>query len=302
MQRVVTMFLLVIAGLCSQGSAQETVQQDAGGGVADSPTVPSPAADPANGGDAAGATGPAAVLERAVAAQPDSEQLHVQVEYRNRRLDPEDQLPARDRVWDLDIHVAVPDRYVVVQRERGDPEASTTYISDGVTTWTIEVEFADEAPLVSSRPVADDSQGTIGWINEFFPLDADRLQREFAFALAGDDAGGDAEAGAREGTHATTLIGIPITPRMAEHVQRLLLRVDAEGALQAVVIEDRHDNAMEMTVQSIEPDLAFDPERFTYDGPRPRPPAMPTPVGAVAKGSADERRQSDRLFLPPGRP
>lgn len=210
----------------------------------------------------------AAILQRAVEAQPDAERLHVQAEYRNHRLDPDDAVPTRDRVWDLDIHVAVPHHYHVIQSERGDPEASTTFISDGETRWTVEVEFADEAPLVTARPVQEDSEGTISWINEFFPLDAERLQREFDFALAeeGDEAAAEANAeGSGAQGDSTLLIGEPVTPRMDKNMRRLLLRIAEDGRLLQVRVEDHHDNAMEWTVQEIEPDPDFPMDRFQYE-------------------------------------
>ena len=190
------------------------------------------------------------ILENIVAKQPQSDRLLVQCEYRVHRPEEDALRAGADRVWDQTIRVAAPDKYMMVMQERGDDEASVTYISNGQTEWTIEVEFADEDPIVSRKQVAGKNKSTVGWIADFFPLRAGPILNDFEIAKLDD----------RQG-----IMLVPKNVEMSENIKQVEIRADENGVIQSVTAEDQHDNRLEWTIIELEEDTESTEQTFEYE-------------------------------------
>lgn len=204
--------------------------------------------------------GPAAEGDLLTAIVETQQQVQrVQGEYRQATTSA-DAPDAEPNVYQVRFFLEMPDRYHLEYVDADDPTAKEWWLSDGEVQTHAEQIDPDIDPIVSTKPVDEDSWG-FQRVADFFRLDREALGKDFAMTARPVDA----IDGVDEATAAVELV--PKGGRMAEELQRISVIVGADHRTRRIVILDQQDNVITIDVVAADYGSAIDPAVFSWGPP-----------------------------------
>jgi outer membrane lipoprotein-sorting protein len=192
---------------------------------------------------------PAGGPDTLLAAIAEANQAHRSMQGRlTQRTRRRDEPEASARLQLVRVFVVFPDHYCVVFTKPGDDDWRLVMLSDGVTRWTEERAFKEDAPDRKATPVgADDAEQRR--LIACFRFDLATLRREFAITAE------PLATGAR-----VTLA--PLRPEDAGRLPTLVLEFDGAQRLTRLGIDDPQGNRLDFTVEEATYDQPIDPATF----------------------------------------
>lgn len=199
---------------------------------------------------------------RAVEAENSSDALLVTIAEANRvhrsmqgrltqRTRRGDEPEASARVQQVRVFVAFPDQYCVVFTKPGDDDWRLVMLSDGVTRWTEERAFKEDAPDRKATPVgADDAEQRR--LIACFRFELATLRREFVVTAV--------TAGAQAAGSRVTMA--PVHPDAAAPLPTMTLDFDGAQQLTRLGIDTPQGDRLTFTVDEAVYDQPIDPATF----------------------------------------
>lgn len=196
------------------------------------------------------------LLERILLAQQGIERAQGLLHQQTVRADEPDR---PGTLYHVRFWLEVPDRYHLRFQAADDDERVEWFLSDGVEEVRAERLFADDVPEVERAPVDREAWG-LGRVADFLRLDRTVLERDFR-PVARRLAEGDARA---VPTAYAVLDLEVVDPGLREHLRSVRVELDERLRTAAIVVHDRNDNRITLTVIEIDDRAEIDPALFQW--------------------------------------